>query len=255
MCQGDCLALSVRRWGHRFGRSAMKRLLLSACLVGVMFAGLPPTPKSMQGEPASEPLNVDYAATPASGGVSSRAKSQYPGLQQIALRSPAVGALQADGTPVASIDDLFAPALPQAAKPEEDAKASDARLVDESAMWVVVTRGAWMHSGPVGFDTGGRPSVSRQGDAPHRLLARLVSGVRPRDWEARLGLCQILSRADRPSRTEARSGGARAASPDQRGARGLSSPVEGRASRAATAAVPCPSGGPAAESRVSRASL
>ena len=49
---------------------------------------------------------------------------------------------------MASIDDLFAPALPQAAKPEEDAKASDARLVDESAMWVVVTRGAWMHSGP-----------------------------------------------------------------------------------------------------------
>ena len=42
---------------------------------------------------------------------------------------------------MASIDDLFAPALPQAAKPEEDAKASDARLVDESAMWVVVTRG------------------------------------------------------------------------------------------------------------------
>ena len=126
----------------------MKRLLLSACLVGILFAGLPPSPKSMQCEPAGEPLKVADAATPVSGGVSSRAKSQYPGLQQVALRSPAVGALQADGTPVASIDDLFAPALPQAAKPGEDAKASDARLVDESAMWVVVTRGAWMHSGP-----------------------------------------------------------------------------------------------------------
>ena len=123
----------------------MKRLLLSACIVGVMFAGLTHSP---QGQFASEPLNVADAATPVSGGVSSRAKSQYPGLQQVALRSSAVGALQADGTPVASIDDLFAPALPQAAKPEEDAKASDARLVDESAMWVVVTRGAWMHSGP-----------------------------------------------------------------------------------------------------------
>ena len=77
----------------------MKRLLLSACLVGVVFAGLPPTPRSMQGELASEPLNVAYAATPVSGGVSSRAKSQYPGLQQVALRSPAVGAVQADGTP------------------------------------------------------------------------------------------------------------------------------------------------------------
>ena len=126
----------------------MKRLLLSACLVGVMFAGLPPSPNSMQADPASEPPNVADAATPVSGGVSSRAKSQYPGLQQVALRSPAVGALQADGTPVASIDDLFAPALPQAAKPGDDAKASDARLADEGAMWVVVTRGAWMHSGP-----------------------------------------------------------------------------------------------------------
>ena len=123
----------------------MKRLLLSACLVGVVFAGHTNSP---QGQFASEPLNVADAATPVSGGVSSRAKSQYPGLQQVALRSSAVGAVQADGTPVASIDDLFAPALPQAAKPEEDAKASDARLVDESAMWVVVTRGAWMHSGP-----------------------------------------------------------------------------------------------------------
>lgn len=123
----------------------MKRLLLSACIVGVVFAG---NTNSPQGQFASEPLNVADAATPVSGGVSSRAKSQYPGLQQVALRSSAVGAVQADGTPVASIDDLFAPALPQTAKPEEDAKASDARLVDESAMWVVVTRGAWMHSGP-----------------------------------------------------------------------------------------------------------
>lgn len=123
----------------------MKRLLLSACLVGVVFAGHTNSP---QGQFVSEPLNVAVAAFPVSGGVSSRAKSHYPGLQQVALRSQAVGALQADGTPVASIDDLFAPALPQAPKPEEDAKASDARLVDESAMWVVVTRGAWMHSGP-----------------------------------------------------------------------------------------------------------
>ena len=122
----------------------MKRLLLSACIVGVVFAGHTNSP---QGQFASEPLNAADAATPLSGGVSSRAKSQYPGLQQVALRSSAVGAVQADGTPVTSIDDLFAPALPQA-KPEEDAKASDARLVDESAMWVVVTRGAWMHSGP-----------------------------------------------------------------------------------------------------------
>jgi hypothetical protein len=126
----------------------MKRLLLSACLVGVVFVGLPPSPKSMQGEPANEPRNVAHAA-PVSGGVLDRAKSQYPGLQHAAFRSSALGALQADGTPVASIDELFAPALPQAGMSGKDAKSSDdARLVDESAMWVVVTRGAWMHSGP-----------------------------------------------------------------------------------------------------------
>jgi hypothetical protein len=123
----------------------MKRLLLSACLVGVVFAGHTNSP---QGQFVSDPLNVALAAPPVSGGFSSRAKSQYPGLQQVALRSPAVGAVQADGSTVGSIDELFAPALPQAAKPQEDANTSDVRLVDESAMWVVVTRGAWMHSGP-----------------------------------------------------------------------------------------------------------
>lgn len=123
----------------------MKRLLLSACIVGIVFAGHTNSP---QGKFVSEPLNVAVAAPPVSGGVSSRAKSRYPGLQQVALRSPAVGALQDDGTPVASIDDLFAPALPQTAKSKEAAKASDVRLADESVMWVVVIRGAWLHSGP-----------------------------------------------------------------------------------------------------------
>jgi hypothetical protein len=125
----------------------MKRLLLSACLVGVVFAGHSQSPQPMQDPVAPQPINVARVAS-VPGGVSDRAKSQLAGFQRIALRSPAVGALQADGTPVTSIDDLFAPALPQAAKPEENAKASDTRLVDESAMWVVVTRGAWMHSGP-----------------------------------------------------------------------------------------------------------
>lgn len=123
----------------------MKRLLLSACIVGIVFAGHTNSP---QGKFVSEPLNVAVAALPVSGGVSSRAKSRYPGLQQVALRSPAVGALQDDGTPVASIDDLFAAALPQTAKSKETAKVSDVRLADESVMWVVVIRGAWLHSGP-----------------------------------------------------------------------------------------------------------
>lgn len=124
----------------------MKRLLLSACLVGIAFVGLPPSPQSMQGELAT---SAARAVTVASGGVSDRAKSPSPLLQQVALRSTAVGALQADGTPVASIDDLFAPALPRPASSEGDAKApSEDNALDESAVWVVVTRGAWMHSGP-----------------------------------------------------------------------------------------------------------
>ena len=207
----------------------MKRLLLSACLVGILFAGLPPSPKSMQGEPASEPLNVADAVTPVSGGVSSRAKSQYPGLQQVALRSPAVGALQADGTPVASIDDLFAPALPQAAKPGEDAKASDARLVDESAMWVVVTRGAWMHSGP----SVATPVVGHQSPGKEMHLIDSSQGwyqvfdpdTGKRGW---VYAKYYLEPIDRPGQKRVAVVQA-AASPDQRGARGLSSPIEGRA--------------------------
>jgi hypothetical protein len=129
----------------------MKRLLLSASLIGVVFAGYSHSPQSMHSATSeAEPLGAALAASSISGGVSERAKSQPSGFQRVALRSPASGALQADGTPVASIDELFAPALPQVASRQEEAKASgdDARLIDESAMWVVVTRGAWMHKGP-----------------------------------------------------------------------------------------------------------
>jgi hypothetical protein len=125
----------------------MKRLLLSVCLVGVVFAGQTHSPQSTQ-DVAIAPKSLNVARV-TSVNVSDRAKSKYPGLQHVALRSPVVGALQADGSPVASVDELFAPALPQVGKSEKDAKAwDDGRLVDESVMWVVVTRGAWMHSGP-----------------------------------------------------------------------------------------------------------
>jgi hypothetical protein len=127
----------------------MKRLLLSVCLIGVVFAGHTHFAQSMQGPLAGEPLGSTRAASFVSGGVSEQAKFHYPGVQRIALRSSAVGASQADGTPVASIDELFAPALPQAANRDDDVKA--ARQDDgagESTIWVIVTRGAWMHSGP-----------------------------------------------------------------------------------------------------------
>lgn len=131
----------------------MKRLLLSVCLVGVVFAGHTRSPQSMSDPLATQPLNVARAAS-VPGGASDQAKSQAAGFQRVALSSPAVGspavgASQPGGTPTANIDELFAPALPQVASREEDAKASDdAKLIDESAMWVVVIRGAWMHRGP-----------------------------------------------------------------------------------------------------------
>ena len=124
----------------------MKRLLLSATLVGLVFAGYTHnSPKTMQ-DPTSvaEPLGAALAAAPVSGGSSERAKSQTSGFQRVALRYAAVGAMRADGTPVASIDEIFAPALPQATKTPSPAS----EAVDESAMWVVVIRGAWAHSGP-----------------------------------------------------------------------------------------------------------
>ena len=41
--------------------------------------------------------------------------------------------------PVASVEEIFTPALPQKTEAREDRR---------DAMWVVVIRGAWMHSGP-----------------------------------------------------------------------------------------------------------
>jgi len=45
----------------------MKRLLSVCVPFGILFAGLPPFSQIMQGEPASEPLNVADAVTPVSG--------------------------------------------------------------------------------------------------------------------------------------------------------------------------------------------
>jgi hypothetical protein len=125
----------------------MKRLLLSACLIGLVFAGYNPPPQTTThpGTAEAEPLGAALAARPVSGGVSYQAKSQYPGFQRVALRSAAAGAMQADGTPVASVDELFAPALAPAAKTPAP---QPSEAVDQNAMWVVVIRGAWAHSAP-----------------------------------------------------------------------------------------------------------
>jgi hypothetical protein len=126
----------------------MKRLLLSASIIGVVFAGYTPSPPSST--VATKPLDdVAMATGSVSGGVSEQAKSRFPGFQRVALRSHVVGATQDDGTPVASINELFAPALPKAFNRADGTRAASLDdAVGGSTMWVVVLRGAWMHSAP-----------------------------------------------------------------------------------------------------------
>ena len=59
----------------------MKRLLLSVCLVGVVFAGNTRSPQSMPDPFATQPLNVARAAS-VPRGVSDQAKSQPAGFEQ-----------------------------------------------------------------------------------------------------------------------------------------------------------------------------
>jgi hypothetical protein len=124
----------------------MKRLLLSASLIGVVFAGYPPSPQFTQTALSeAEPLGAALAAAPHSGGVSERAKSKPSGFQRVALSSGSAGT---QGRQVESVDDLFTAALPARAKGAPQSATDGAPLPDDSALWVRVTRGAWMHSGP-----------------------------------------------------------------------------------------------------------
>lgn len=104
-------------------------------LVGIAFAGNTPNAIQMQQIDAPQAL----AAVPARAAQSSWGQPhlQRLGVQPAALR----GTAEPDGLPEASVNAIFAPALLQA-----DGK--DPSPSYENATWVVVTRGAWMHSGP-----------------------------------------------------------------------------------------------------------
>lgn len=119
----------------------MKRLLLSACLVGVVFAGYPPKfPQTDQVTPASaDPTNGERA-------VSIVPKSRN--VQRVAFRPSATDPSEqgTKGSPLApTVEAMFEPALPQTpgSKDENREEAADA-----NAMWVKVIRGAMVHSGP-----------------------------------------------------------------------------------------------------------
>ncbi len=133
----------------------MKRLLLSLGLVGIVFAGH--APNAIQTQQNSSDVAKQSRAPRAVGLTPSRARAaesaqsqpnlQRLGVQRIALRSTD-GHPQSDGLPEAKVEEIFAPALPQAASRGTASRNEEAEPSDQNAMWVVVIRGAWLHSGP-----------------------------------------------------------------------------------------------------------
>ena len=120
----------------------MKRLLLSACLVGVVFAGYPPKfPQTNQVTPATaDPMTSERA-------VSIVPKNRI--VQRVAFRPSATDSVEQatlKGSPLEpTVEEMFEPALPQASEAKDENKDEAA---DENAMWVKVIRGATVHSGP-----------------------------------------------------------------------------------------------------------
>jgi hypothetical protein len=120
----------------------MKRLLLSACLVGVVFAGYPPKfPQTDQVAPAAADASNEWA-------VSIVPKSRM--VERVAYRPSALGnpSQQATlkGSPLEpTVEEMFKPALLQSPDGKDENRDEAA---DENAIWVKVIRGAMVHSGP-----------------------------------------------------------------------------------------------------------
>jgi hypothetical protein len=120
----------------------MKRLLLSVCLVGVVFAGYPPKlPQTDQVTPVTaDPMTSERA-------VSVVPKNRI--VQRVTYRPSATDTAEQatlTGTPLPpTVEEMFEPALPQASEAKDENKDEAA---DENAMWVKVIRGATVHSGP-----------------------------------------------------------------------------------------------------------
>ena len=120
----------------------MKRLLLSACLVGVVFAGYPPKfPQTNQVTSATaDPMTSERA-------VSIVPKNRI--VQRVTYRPSATATAEQatlKGTPLPpTVQEMFEPALPQASEAKDENKDE---APDENAMWVKVIRGATVHSGP-----------------------------------------------------------------------------------------------------------
>src|SRR6476660_3529403 len=120
----------------------MKRLLLSACLIGVVFAGYPP----------KFPQTNQVTSATADPMASERAVSIVPKnrmVQRVAYRPSATDTAEQatlKGSPLEpTVEEMFEPALPQASEAKDENKGEAA---DENAMWVKVIRGATVHGGP-----------------------------------------------------------------------------------------------------------
>lgn len=129
----------------------MTRLLLSVCLVGIVFDGH--APNSLQTTQittaAAERLDAERAVTIVPKSTPASWNRTNPNLQRVAFRSSADGSETATGNgsaPVPSVEEIFAPALPQ--KTEAPAQPAPSDATDANAIWVVVIRGTPVHSGP-----------------------------------------------------------------------------------------------------------
>jgi hypothetical protein len=133
----------------------MKRLLLSVCLVGIVFVGRTPndlqtteyTIASTEAFDAERAVTVVRKSSPSV--IAERIVRQNPDLQRVAFRPSADGS-QAAGvtgsTPAPSVAEIFAPSLLQKTNSGSKSEAPDGP--DASAMWVVVIRGTPVHNGP-----------------------------------------------------------------------------------------------------------
>jgi len=123
----------------------MKRVLLSLGLVGIVFAGYTPDPIHTRDAAPAAPKHraVPQAANRAGDGAWDRPNLRRLAIQPVALSPQTGAAQQPDGLPEAEVKDIFTPALAPVLNREETSEQSQA-----NALWVLVTRGAWMHKGP-----------------------------------------------------------------------------------------------------------
>jgi hypothetical protein len=128
--------------GHAWTR-AMKRVLLSLGLVGIVFAGYTPDPIHTSGAAPGTPKLLEAVASRVDDGTWDRPNLQRLAVQPVALRPQTSAGQQPEGLPEANVRDIFTLALAPVLNREEKSDQNE-----ENALWVVVTRGAWMHKGP-----------------------------------------------------------------------------------------------------------